>query len=229
MPYPVMLVIGEALLGSYRSSTSHAQPGPGAGGALPLAFLLRSNIMARDFKRWPGPIGALATGLVVATTCASSSRALADPEAAVGRCVASSDQLRPTQLSHRDTRRIRMPRRLIAVLENEGLINDVSGLLLYNFAVAATVASRFSWLDAAGDFVLIAAVASAAVGIRPCLRVDSAAAARPLVEVLLTLTLPYLLSRPRRRRSLWVCWRSSRPGWCARARTAGGQSEDTSA
>ena len=89
--------------------------------------------------------------------------------------------------------RMRMPRRLIAVLESESLVNDASGLVLYKFAVAAAVTGAFSWLDAAGDFVWIAgagiglglALGRLYVWIQQRLR-------DPLVEVLLSLTLPYV-------------------------------------
>jgi CPA1 family monovalent cation:H+ antiporter len=87
----------------------------------------------------------------------------------------------------------RMPRRLVTVLEGESLVNDASGLLLYKFAVAAAVSGMFSWLDAAGDFVWIA---GAGIGLGFALGRLYVEVQRwlrdPLVEVLLSLTLPYV-------------------------------------
>ena len=48
-----------------------------------------------------------------------------------------------------------LPRRLIVVLEGEGLANDATALILYRFAVAAVSTGLFSFRDAAGDFALI--------------------------------------------------------------------------
>jgi len=52
--------------------------------------------------------------------------------------------------------RFQVPRRIVAVLEGEGLVNDATSLVLYGFAVAAVVAGGFSPLQAAGSFVLVA-------------------------------------------------------------------------
>jgi CPA1 family monovalent cation:H+ antiporter len=52
-------------------------------------------------------------------------------------------------------RRLGLPRRLVVVLEGEGLANDATALILYRFAVAATATGLFSPTTAAGDFALI--------------------------------------------------------------------------
>ena len=41
-------------------------------------------------------------------------------------------------------KQVRLPKRIVTVLEGESLINDASSLVLYRFAVAATVAGTFS-------------------------------------------------------------------------------------
>ncbi|HEY6236277.1 MAG TPA: cation:proton antiporter, partial [Candidatus Elarobacter sp.] len=53
--------------------------------------------------------------------------------------------------------RFAVPRRVVAVLEGEGLVNDASALVIYGYAVAAVVAGGFSLPSAAGSFVLVAA------------------------------------------------------------------------
>jgi len=50
--------------------------------------------------------------------------------------------------------RLGLPRRLIAVIEGEALVNDGTALVAYRFAVAAVVTGTFSLGDAAGRFVL---------------------------------------------------------------------------
>lgn len=58
----------------------------------------------------------------------------------------------------------KLPKRLVSVLEGESLINDASALVLYRFAVAATVAGSISFMAASGSF-LLTAVGGAAVGL----------------------------------------------------------------
>ena len=44
-------------------------------------------------------------------------------------------------------RRLGLPRRLIVVLEGEGLVNDATALILYRFAIAAVGSSVFSFTE----------------------------------------------------------------------------------
>ena len=66
---------------------------------------------------------------------------------------------RRRRLSDRPDRRdidratARRPRRAIAIVEGESLVNDGTALVLFKFAAAAVVAGSFSLAHAAGDFV----------------------------------------------------------------------------
>lgn len=63
--------------------------------------------------------------------------------------------------------RVTLPRRLQALLEGESLLNDATGLVLFRFAVAATLSGTFSAGAATGEFLLLAvggAVVGTAVG-----------------------------------------------------------------
>ncbi|HEU0134956.1 MAG TPA: Na+/H+ antiporter [Allosphingosinicella sp.] len=53
--------------------------------------------------------------------------------------------------------RVSLPRRLRALLEGESLLNDATGLILFRFAVAATLSGAFDAGEAAGSFLLVAA------------------------------------------------------------------------
>ena len=61
-------------------------------------------------------------------------------------------------------KRLALPKRLITVLEGESLVNDATGLVLYRFAVTATLTGTFSAQEAAVSFGYIA-TAGVAVGI----------------------------------------------------------------
>jgi len=52
--------------------------------------------------------------------------------------------------------RISLPEKVMNLLEGEGLMNDASGLVAFNFAVAATVTGVFSIIDASLTFLKIA-------------------------------------------------------------------------
>jgi CPA1 family monovalent cation:H+ antiporter len=51
--------------------------------------------------------------------------------------------------------RLRMPPRIVTILEGESLVNDASGLVLYRVAVVAAMTGQFSLLHAASSFVLL--------------------------------------------------------------------------
>jgi CPA1 family monovalent cation:H+ antiporter len=60
--------------------------------------------------------------------------------------------------------RVTLPRRLQALLEGESLLNDATGLVLFRFAVAATLSGAFDAGAAFGSFVFLAA-GGVAVGV----------------------------------------------------------------
>jgi monovalent cation/hydrogen antiporter len=59
--------------------------------------------------------------------------------------------------------RVTLPRRLQALLEGESLLNDATGLVLFRFAVAATLSGTFDAGAAVGNFLLVA-IGGVAVG-----------------------------------------------------------------
>ena len=60
-------------------------------------------------------------------------------------------------------RELKLPRRVVVVLEGESLLNDASSLVLYRFAVGATMAGSFAWGQGLASFVL-AGAGGAAIG-----------------------------------------------------------------
>ena len=51
---------------------------------------------------------------------------------------------------------VKLPRRLNTLLEGESLLNDATGLILFRFAVAATLSGVFHPAEAVGDFFIVA-------------------------------------------------------------------------
>ncbi|WP_136605201.1 Na+/H+ antiporter [Paenibacillus dokdonensis] len=52
--------------------------------------------------------------------------------------------------------RVKLPGKIMRLLEGEALMNDASGLVAFNFAIAATVTGHFSLPKAIGSFLVIA-------------------------------------------------------------------------
>jgi CPA1 family monovalent cation:H+ antiporter len=90
-------------------------------------------------------------------------------------------------------RKLGLPRRILVVLEGEGLANDATALILYRFAVAAISIRVFSLPEAAGEFVAIVAgemLFGVAVG---WLSLRARHYARdPQIEITLSLITPYI-------------------------------------
>ncbi|MGH6850052.1 MAG: Na+/H+ antiporter [Methylocella sp.] len=111
----------------------------------------------REFRYNLRPISLLAVGCVVFTTIAVAAAThwvlgLAWPVGFVlGSIVSPPDAMAPLSIA----RRMELPRRILVILEGEGLANDATALILYRFAVAAASAGVFSLGQAAGMFAAI--------------------------------------------------------------------------
>jgi CPA1 family monovalent cation:H+ antiporter len=71
----------------------------------------------------------------------------------LGAIVAPPDVVAPLAIA----RKLGIPRRILVVLEGEGLANDATALILYRFAVAAIMTGAFSLPKATGEFAAIIA------------------------------------------------------------------------
>jgi monovalent cation/hydrogen antiporter len=111
----------------------------------------------REFRFNLRPISLLAVGCVLFTTVATAAAThwllgLSWPLGfLLGAIISPPDALAPLSIA----RRLEVPRRLLVILEGEGLANDATALVLYRFAVAAVSAGIFSLSQASGTFALI--------------------------------------------------------------------------
>jgi CPA1 family monovalent cation:H+ antiporter len=121
----------------------------------------------RDFKANLRPIGLLAFGLVIATTGVVAVVAHAvvpgrpwPAAVALGAIVSPPDAVAAAAV----LRRLRIPHRVLVILEGESLVNDATALVLYRTAVVAMVTGSFSIGDAVTGFV-VAALGGIAIGL----------------------------------------------------------------
>ncbi|WP_405981096.1 Na+/H+ antiporter [Streptomyces sp. NBC_00158] len=130
----------------------------------PLLYASVQRTSWRQFAANVRPILLLAVALVFVTTAAVAGVAHAvvpglplAAAVALGALVAPPDPVAATAVAGA----LGLPRRMVSILEGEGLFNDVTAIVLYHVAVAAAVSGSFSWPDALGEFVLSAVVAVA--------------------------------------------------------------------
>jgi CPA1 family monovalent cation:H+ antiporter len=169
IPYPILLVLGGLALG-FLPGMPELDPRPELlffGVLPPLLYGAAFFTSLRDLRANVRPIGLLAVGLVVVTTVAVAVVAHAVVPGltwasafVLGAVVSPTDPLAATSIA----RRLSVPRRLVAVVEGESLVNDGTGLVLYRIAVVAVVSGTFSAWEAGALFVLTA-VGGVAVGL----------------------------------------------------------------
>jgi Na+/H+ antiporter len=125
----------------------------------PLIYSSAVAMSWREFRFNLRPISLLAVGCVVFTTAAAAAAAhwLLGLSWAVGfvlgAIVSPPDELAPLAIA----RRMQLPKRVLVILEGEGLANDATALILYRFAIVAVSAGAFSFGRAAGEFAAIIA------------------------------------------------------------------------
>ncbi len=123
----------------------------------PLIYSAGVQMSWREFRFNLRPIALFAVGCVIFTACAIAAAGhwlLGLPLSVafvLGAIIAPPDVVAPLAIA----RRLGLPRRLVVVLEGEGLANDATALILYRFAVAAVSTGLFSFAEATGAFALI--------------------------------------------------------------------------
>ena len=159
VPYPILLVLGGLALGFVPGMpTIELSPDLVLVAFLPpLLYGTAFFTPLRELRANAGSISTLAVGLVLATTVAVAVVAhavipeLTWPTAFVlGAIVSPTDPTAATAIAQR----LGLPRRLIAIIEGESLVNDGTALVVYRVAVVAVVTGSFSLASASASFVL---------------------------------------------------------------------------
>jgi CPA1 family monovalent cation:H+ antiporter len=125
----------------------------------PLIYSSAVAMSWREFRFNLRPISLLAIGCVVFTTVAAAAAThwllglSWQVGFVLGAIVSPPDAVAPLAIA----RRMQLPRRILVILEGEGLANDATALILYRFAVVTVSAGAFSFGKAAGEFALIIA------------------------------------------------------------------------
>jgi CPA1 family monovalent cation:H+ antiporter len=162
VPYPIVFVVAGAAL-AFVPGLPPVRISPDWIFLSILPPLLFSGGWSTDltlFRSNLRPILLLAIGLVTVSTVAVACLAKTivpglgwGAAFVLGAIVSPPDAVAATATFQR----FLVPRRIVAVLEGEALVNDATALVIYFYAVAAVVYGGFSLASAAGSFVVIAA------------------------------------------------------------------------
>jgi CPA1 family monovalent cation:H+ antiporter len=200
--YPILLVLGGLAVGFWPSIPTVSLP-PAIVLVIflpPLLYYEAFTGPTRAFRVFATPILRLAIGLVLATTAAVAGLVhVFVPDipwgaaAAFGAIVAPTDEVAFMPIAER----LGIPRRVVAIVQGESLLNDATALVLYAVAIDATVSGTFSWL-AAGWHLVGSALGAVAIGLAAggivvgVLRVIH----DPMLDVLVTLLAGYVAYIP---------------------------------
>src|ERR687885_1296815 len=159
VPYPIVLVVGGALLG-FVPGLPQVKLDPEVVLLVFLPPILYGEAIFANFGDFRANLRALTlstVGLVLVTMCAvawAAHELIAglpwDAAFVLGAIVSPTDPLAAATIM----RRLDVPRRMVSVVEGEGLFNDATALVAYRVGVAAVVEGTFSLADAGLRFVL---------------------------------------------------------------------------
>jgi Na+/H+ antiporter len=159
VPYPILLVLGGLGL-SFVPGIPEIQLAPDLvliAVLPPLLYGASFFTSLRDLRENAGAITLLAVGLVLMTMLAVAAVAhFFIPDLGwqgafvLGALVSPTDPTAAAAIGER----LGLPRRIVALVEGESLVNDGTALVAYKFAVAAVVTGTFSLVNATGSFVL---------------------------------------------------------------------------
>jgi monovalent cation/hydrogen antiporter len=165
----------------------------------PLIYSSAVAMSWREFRFNLRPISLLAIGGVLFTTLVAAAAThwllgFSWPVGFVlGAIVSPPDAVAPLAIA----RRMQLPKRILVVLEGEGLANDATALIVYRFAIVSVSAGAFSFGTASGEFALIivgellwgVAVGWLMLGLRRWV-------ADAQIEILLSILTPYVAYWP---------------------------------
>lgn len=166
LPQPVVLTVFGILFGLVPGVAAPDLPPEWILPAVlpPLLFAATQRTTSTEFREHAGEVLLLAVGLTVATTAVAAvvAHLVGVPWTAawvLGAIVSPPDPVAATAVA----RRLRLPHRLVTILEGEGMFNDATALVLYKVTLIAAVGGSFS-VGTTGLLLVLTLVVGVAVG-----------------------------------------------------------------
>lgn len=198
--YPIVLVIGGLLI-SLVPGMPTMELDPDLVFLIflpPLLYEAAWSTSWREFWSFRRPISLLAFGLVFVTSCvvAYVSNAMIPGFTLamgflLGGIISPPDAVAATSVLGG----LKVPKRVVTILEGESLVNDASSLIVFRFALAAILTSQFALVPAIGNFFLVAG-AGVLIGVAIAYVVyliHRYLPTTPTIDVALTLVTPYIM------------------------------------
>ncbi|MNJ91781.1 Sodium, potassium, lithium and rubidium/H(+) antiporter [compost metagenome] len=151
-----------------------------------------------DFWKWKRPISLLAFGLVFFTSMVVayvSSSMIPGFTLAMGFLLGGIISPPDAVAAATVLKGMKVPKRVLTILEGESLVNDASSLIVFKFALAAILTGTFSLQQATGQFFIVAGmgIVVGIAGAHVFYAVHRFLPTTPAIDAALTVMTPYLL------------------------------------
>ncbi|MCE6987793.1 Na+/H+ antiporter [Dyadobacter sp. CY323] len=198
--YPIVLVLGGLVLG-FIPGIPEVAIDPELIFLIflpPLLYEAAWQTSWKDFWKWRRVIGSFAFIIVILTSCviAYVSNSIIPGFTLplgflLGGIISPPDAVAATSI----LKDVKVPRRLVSIIEGESLLNDASSLIVFRFAIATIVSGTFVFTDAVTDFFLVITMGFA-VGIGLALifyAIHRWLPTTPSIDTILTFVAPYAM------------------------------------
>lgn len=151
-----------------------------------------------DFWKWKRPIVLLAFGLVFLTSSIiayTSTLFIPGMTLALGFLLGGIVSPPDAVAAATVLKGLKVPKRLMTILEGESLVNDASSLIVFKFALLAVISGTFSMQEATGQFFLVSAmgIVIGLVGANIMYVIHRFLPTTPPIDAALTVMTPYIL------------------------------------
>ena len=164
----------------------------------PLLYAAAWNISWYEFWKWKRPIILLAFGLVIFTSAAVALVSVAIIPGftlamgfLLGGIISPPDAVAANSIVHG----LKVPRRVVTILEGESLVNDASSLIVFRFALTALLTGQFYFWHAAKSFFLVV-IMGIAIGVAIAIVIyfiHKLLATTSTIDSVITLISPYIM------------------------------------
>lgn len=198
--YPIFLVIGGLAL-SLIPGVPHIRIDPDIIFLIflpPLLYEAAWFTSWSEFWKWRRVVAMLAFGLVIVTAgCVAFVSTAIIPGFTLalgfllGGIISPPDAIAATSV----LKNVSVPKRLVAILEGESLVNDASSLIVFRFALAAVVSGQFDFGNAVMQFILAAGMGiGIGIGVACIIYIiHTRLPTTPSIDAALTAMSPYIM------------------------------------
>lgn len=152
----------------------------------------------KDFWKWKRPIALLAFGLVFFTSMVvgyASNYLIPGFTLALGFLLGGIVSPPDAVAAATVLKGMKVPKRIMTILEGESLVNDASSLIVFKFAVLAVLSGTFSLQEATGQFFIVAGmgIVVGLIGANIMYCIHRFLPTTPAIDAALTVMTPYVL------------------------------------